>query len=227
MKVAVLGASGRTGIEVLASATARGDAATAVVRSPQRFADGWARRNRLSAAGGPGDAHPSGAPVVLQADARDPEALGRAFAGQDAVAFCLGADRGGPETVHQEAMSACLAAMDVAGVKRVVAVSASGMVVEGDDPVSRYLAKPLVGRILAGNFADLLAMEAQLAHSSTAWTVVRPPRLTDGVGRGHYQQRHDGNVRWGFTIRRADLALAITDALHDDSTVECYVSVAR
>lgn len=211
MKIAVLGASGRSGRLVAQQALLRGDEVRAVVRDPDRLVRVWSGGNL---------------PSTARADATDVVALAAAFEGQDAVAFCLGSDRGAAHTIHREGISACLAAMDSAGTKRIVALSASGMVTDGDDPLSRYLAKPIVGRILAANFADLLAMEDQLARSSMDWTVVRPPRLTNRAGTGSYRQRRDGNVRWRFTISRADLALAIVNALHDESSIGAFVSVA-
>jgi putative NADH-flavin reductase len=211
VKIAVLGASGRTGLLVTRAAMDRSDEVTAVVRSPQRFEGLWS--------GGE-------SPRVVAADARDEEALTEAFRGQDAVAFCLGSGRGDSHTIHRSAMQTCLAAMRATGVARIVALSASGMVVQGDDPISRYLAKPLVGRLLRDHFADLVAMEALLTGSALRWTVVRPPRLTNRRGDGRYRQRRDGNVRWGFFLSRSDLALSIVDALHDDTTVKVCVSVA-
>jgi putative NADH-flavin reductase len=211
MRVAVLGASGRTGLRVAEEAAHRGDEVTAVVRNPQKLLSSWT------------DGEP---PRVVAADALDASALAQAFEGHDGVVFCLGDDRGGDHTIHRRAIRACLTAMQQAQVSRIVALSASGMVTEGDDPLSRYLAKPLVGRLLAGNFADLLAMEDVLTGSSVAWTVVRPPRLTNGAGAGRYRQRRDGNVRWRFTISRADLARALVDAVHDDSSIGSHISVA-
>lgn len=116
--------------------------------------------------------------------------------------------------------------MHSAGVDRIVALSASGMVIDGDDPLNTYLAKPLVRRFLAANFRDLVAMEEQLAASDVAWTVVRPPRLIDTAGTGHYHSRRDGNVRWRFILSRDDLGLAIIDALHDESSVRQHISLA-
>lgn len=211
MKTAVLGASGRTGHHVVRHALKRGDEVIAVVRNPQKLSAEWASHPRFS---------------IAVADARDPQALTRAFQGQDAVAFCLGSVGGDGHGIHREGVNACLQAMARADVRRIVALSASGMVVEGDDPLSRYLFKPLVGRILADHFKDLAAMEGRLAAADVDWTVVRPPRLTLRKGSGHYHSRRDGNVRWGFLITRDDLGLAIVDALHDDSSVRHYLSVA-
>jgi hypothetical protein len=50
--------------------------------------------------------------------------------------------------------------------------------------------------------------------------------LRDGAGRGAYHQRRDGNVRWRYSIRRADLARAVCDLLDDATAVRAVVSVA-
>jgi putative NADH-flavin reductase len=38
------------------------------------------------------------------------------------------------------------------------------------------------------------------------WTIVVPPRLTDGPRTGHYREALDVNVRSGLSISRADVA---------------------
>jgi uncharacterized protein YbjT (DUF2867 family) len=116
--------------------------------------------------------------------------------------------------------------MDGAGVRRLVAISASGWVVDGDDPLSRYVAKPILRLALAETNADLEAMERVIRTSHVDWTIMRPPRLQDRPGTGRYKARRDGNVRWGWTIARPDLAQAMLDALLDDTAVGQAISVA-
>ena len=70
-------------------------------------------------------------------------------------------------------------------------------------------------------------MEAVVRASGVDWTLVRPPRLTDAAARGRYRSRRDGNVRWGFSISRTDLAQAVLDLLSDGSSPRQTVSVAR
>jgi len=49
-----------------------------------------------------------------------------------------------------------------------------------------------------------------------------------GPGRGVVLPRpgREGNVRWRYVMDRDDLGLAIVDALHDDSSIGAYISVA-
>lgn len=206
MKIAVVGASGRTGRELVRAAAAAGHEVVAVVRDPSRLPDA------------PGE--------VRVADASDVAALTAAFQGVDAVASCLGPVAGESPHVLRDGITAVLAAMDGAGVRRLVAISASGWVVDGDDPLSRYVAKPILKRALAEANADLEAMEQVIRASHVDWTIMRPPRLQDRPGTGRYKARRDGNVRWAWTIARPDLALAMLDALPDDTAVGQAISVA-
>jgi putative NADH-flavin reductase len=206
MKIAVVGASGRTGRELVRAAAAAGHEVVAVVRDPSRLPDP------------PGE--------VRVADVSDVAALTAAFQGVDAVASCLGPVAGESPHVLRDGVTAVLAAMDGAGVRRLVAISASGWVVDGDDPLSRYVAKPILKRALAEANADLEAMEKVIRASHVDWTIMRPPRLQDRPGTGRYKARRDGNVRWAWTIARPDLALAMLDALPDDTAVGQAISVA-
>lgn len=206
MKIAVVGASGRTGRELVHVAAAAGHEVVAVVRDPAR----------LTAS--PGE--------VRVADASDVAALTSAFDGVDAVASCLGPVPGESAHVLRDGITSVLAAMDGAGVRRLVAISASGWLVDGDDPLSRYVAKPILKRALAEANADLEAMEQVIRVSAVDWTIMRPPRLQDRPGTGRYKSRRDGNVRWAWTIARPDLALAMLDALTDRTAVGQAISVA-
>ncbi|WP_423462917.1 NAD(P)-dependent oxidoreductase [Promicromonospora sp. MS192] len=206
MRIAVVGASGRTGRELVRAATAAGHEVVAVVRDPSRLAD-----------------RPD---EVRVADASDVAALTAAFQGVDAVASCLGPVPGESPHVLRDGITAVLAAMDAAGVRRLVAISASGWLVDGDDPLSRYVAKPILKRALAEANADLEAMEKVIRAGHADWTIMRPPRLQDRRGTGRYKSRRDGNVRWAWTIARPDLALAMVDALGDRTAVGQAISVA-
>lgn len=204
--LAVIGASGRTGRELLVAADAAGHDTVAVVRDPARLAAPSTR--------------------VAVADVRSAGQLADALDGVDAVAFCVGSVGKEPRTAQGDGIAACLTAMRRAGVTRLVAISASGGVVVGDDPLNRYLAKPIVGRLLRNTYTDMARMERTIEASGTDWTILRPPRLTDGAARGHYQARREGNVRWSYQVTRADLARAVLDALADPTTVGATISVA-
>jgi len=209
MKIALLGATGRTGRLVLDGAVARGYDVTAVVRDPAKLASVTTTSTRAE-----------------KADARDVQALERAFRGADAVVFALGHVGGGDVTVMTDGIRATLEAMRNAGVTRLVAISASGHTTEGDGAFTRALVKPLLGLFLRDAFADMRTMERVIRASGLDWTILRPPMLTDGEARGRYRERRDGNVRGHFRLSRADLADAVLGVLEDPSATHATVSVA-
>jgi putative NADH-flavin reductase len=209
MRVALLAASGRTGRATASELSSRGHQVTGVVRQPER-----ARGADLDR--------------VVEADAHDRVALARAFADQhDAVVSCVGPVRGESPTVMRDTIRPTLGAMVDVGLRRLVVVTASGWVVDGDDPLSRFVAKPILARVLRQANADFAATEDIIRASELDWTIVRPPRLLDGPARGTYHARRDGNVRWRYSLRRADLAMALADALEDPSAGGQVISVAN
>jgi uncharacterized protein YbjT (DUF2867 family) len=103
-------------------------------------------------------------------------------------------------------------------------VSASGAFTEKDDAlISRVIVKPLLQRILREGMADTRRMEQEVRASAAEWTLVRPPRLTNGARRGRYRTAIDRNV--GMSISRADVADAILNALGNSATVGHTVGI--
>ncbi|PJJ55224.1 NAD(P)-dependent oxidoreductase [Compostimonas suwonensis] len=211
MKIAVIGATGGTGIQIVERAVARGHEVTAVVRDPAKLAALTGARVE-----------------VARADARDAEAQARAFSGSDVVISAIGAPPGkdADHTILRDGIRAALAAMDAAGVRRLIAVSGSGHSTDGDGVFMRYITKPIVQAILKDTFTDMKAMEALIRASDVEWTIVRPPQLTDRPPRGRYRSRITVNPP-GARITRADLADAILDALAREDTRDAVLAVAN
>jgi uncharacterized protein YbjT (DUF2867 family) len=159
------------------------------------------------------------------ADGRDVDALRAALADVEAVVCAIGPVASAPDaTVMHDSVVATLAALPPRA--RLLVVTASGPIVDGDDPLTRFVAKPILWRVFGDAWRDFLETEAAVRASDAAWTIARPPMLTDGAARGRVRQRRDGNVRWGFSIRRTDLAEALLDALGDATTVHAAISYA-
>ena len=194
MRLTVIGATGRTGTEVVRQALDAGHEVTAIARDP----------SRMRAQG----AH------VVSADIMDPDSLAPAIKDRDAVVSALGPRRGEPTGVLSGAARSTLAAMDAVGVRRLVVVSSSGFFAEeGDSLVTGKIVKPLLQRMLRDNATDTRQMETLVAASDTDWTITRPPRLTNRPRTGRYRTALDRQT--GSSIARADLADAILKALGD------------
>ncbi|MDT5028437.1 MAG: hypothetical protein QOE61_4863 [Micromonosporaceae bacterium] len=211
MKITVFGATGGIGGHVVRQALDAGHKVTAVVRDPARF----------------GVSHPA-LEVVTVPGLTDPEPLLPALAASDAAISGVGprARKDGP--VASSTTRGILRAMQVSGVARFVAVSAApvGPVPEGDSFVNRRILLPFISVLLRDVYADLAAMEDEIRHSTTAWTVVRPPKLFNKPLTGIYRTSVGGNVPRGYSISRADTAHAMLAVLDDQSTIGQAVGVA-
>lgn len=202
MRVAIVGASGRSGQATVQRALAAGHDVVSVVR-------------KASSA-------PAGTTIAI-ADARDVAALTAAVRGADAVISCLGhvrsRDMDADPSVLYDGMVALLSAMSDGRVDRVVAISAAGAYVAGDDPLSRFIAKPLVARLFGEPFADTREMESAIRASSTQWTILRPSRLVAGTGKPDYRSGIDRAVRWHYSTTFDTVGHAAIDALTDPAWV--------
>jgi putative NADH-flavin reductase len=193
MRVAVVGASGRTGRATVARLAETGHDVIAIVRTPATAPDGATARI---------------------ADARDVAALTAALLGADAVVSCLGHVAGSDDTtVLHEGAIALLSALAETTVSRLVAVSAAGAYVQGDDPLSRFIAKPLVARLFGEPFADTREMERVIRAGSVDWTILRPSRLIPGTSSKPYRAGIDRAVWWHYNTKFDTVARAAVDAL--------------
>ncbi len=194
MRIVVLGATGRTGRLVCAELDRRGHEVVSVVRDATRAPE------RTT-------------PVV--GDARDGDTLRRAFAGVDAVVSALGPVKG-EKHVHATVAPALVAAMDVEGIRRFVGVSGAGVDARGDRKRTRDRLISAAMSTFGGAMVGDKAAELQVvADSDLEWTLVRPPRLTDGPASGDVE--HDAHVSTRSTaITRADLAVFVADVLDQE-----------
>lgn len=199
MRIALLGATGRTGTHVLTAVLAAGHQVTALVRDP----------GRLPAR--------DGVDVVV-GDARDRAALDRLLAGADVVVSALGPVAKDP-SLHQETARALVAAMRAAGVRRFVGISGAGVDVPGDRKSRRdRVISALIQRLGGAVVADKPAEHRVWASSGLDWTLVRPPRLVDGPATGAVE--HDAHRSPRRTrITREDLARFLVDQVADDRYV--------
>ncbi|MFC8271658.1 NAD(P)-dependent oxidoreductase [Streptomyces sp. NPDC057271] len=209
MKLTVFGATGGVGREIVRQGLADGHDVTAVVRDPARFT---VTGERLE---------------VYRADLADPEALRGAVAGKDAVLSGLGARTRADAGVAAKLTRSVLAAMDSAGVRRLVVVSAAplGPVPDGQSIIEKAVL-PIINTLYKDIYADLRVMEGELAASATEWTSVRPPKLTNKPVTGRYRTVVGGTPPRGRTLARADVAHAMLAALTDRATVRQAVGVA-
>jgi putative NADH-flavin reductase len=202
MRITVLGASGGTGTKIVELAREAGHEVTAIVRT---------RNGRDTVA-----------------DVMDPDSIGPHVAGADAVVSAIGTRAARkPTSVQTDSTKSVAMAMKAHDVRRLIVVSNSGMVTDGDDPFSRYLVKPILRQVLKHPWGDMARMEDVVRASGLEWTIVRPPQLTDGPRTDAFRTAVDTNVRGGMRVSRADLASLVLRCLADPGTIRKAISVAN
>ncbi|MFF2147127.1 NAD(P)-dependent oxidoreductase [Kitasatospora sp. NPDC058190] len=210
MKLAVLGATGGIGRHLVALALADGHHVTAAVRDPARLP---VHHDRLT---------------VVRADALDPASLEPVIEGADAVLSGIGqAGRTDPLKPASTSARAAATAMAAVGVRRILVVSAAPLNRSGAGQplLAAKVFGPLLWAALREVYTDLEAMERVLRESDLDWTAVRPPRLTNRPGRGHYRHAVESGPA-GSTVPRSDVARAMLDLVTDPASFRHAVGVS-
>ncbi|MEU0542334.1 SDR family oxidoreductase [Nocardia sp. NPDC005978] len=199
MRIALFGATGTLGRVVLTKALEAGHEVTALTRNADNIT---VSHERLR---------------VVVGDVLDPAAVERTVLGQEAVLVCLGAGRKG--VVRAEGTRIIMAAMERAGVKRLVCQSTLGA---GDSHGNlNFLWKYILfGLLLRPAMADHNVQEDYVRASNLDWTIVRPSAFTDGPAEGTYR-RNFGPDEKGLTLKisRADIADFLVEQLTDTTYV--------
>ena len=207
MKLLVFGASGATGRELVTQALAREVAVTAFVRNPAKL----------------GIAHSQ--LTTVQGDVGDYAAVSRAIAGQDAVVSALGvgtAQRHDPVVI--EGVRHIVRAMTETGVRRLVYMSFIG--VRDSRAAAGFVVRYIAALPLRREIGDHEIKEGLVTASSLAWTIVRPPTLTNGRATGAYRIGEDITARSLLpTLSRADVADCMLRQVADSNYVRKVLRV--
>lgn len=201
MRILVFGASGRTGREVVQQCLARQHEVTAFVRQAPKL----------------GLVHPR--LRVVEGNVGDAPAVRQAMPSQDAVVSTLGVSvplQTDPAVVA--GIRHIVDAMGAAGVQRLIYQSFIG-VAESRSAVG-FVLRFIASIPLRHEIADHEAKEAIVRDSGTAWTIVRPPKLTDAAATGSYRVG-ETITTWAPvpTLSRADVAAFIVRELEQPQFV--------
>jgi putative NADH-flavin reductase len=207
MNLFVVGATGRTGRELVDQAVARGHRVTALVRSPEKLV---MPRDGLTA---------------LRGDPLSPEAIGRVLAGHDAVLSAIGPPGPGRTTVVQDSARAIVTAMKATGTRRLIVLSVALLF-----PGTGLIGAALRRTFLRGVADDSQEMEQIVRATELDWTIVRPPRLTNGARTESYAGSVDrlppGSGGGAASISRADVAHFLLDEVERPAHVGRLVGIA-
>ncbi len=195
MQIAVIGATGGTGLQVVEQALQRGHFVTAFVRDPAKLKTKHAHL------------------TVLTGDVLESDTLLPAVRRQDAVVCALGSRPGRADKAVSEGTKNLIAAMQETGVRRLLVVSSLGV---GESFADASLpSKLFIKTVLSGPIAEKEIQEEAVRKSGLDWLIVRPTRLTNDLPKRSY--RVGEQIRFSLfampQISRADVATFLLDQL--------------
>ena len=208
MKVLIFGATGATGRELVSQALEQGHDVTTLVRRPDAMP---AQQGKLR---------------VAQGDAmREPDAIAEALKGQDAVLSALGTGKVlFPNRLQERSLGNIVPAMERAGVRRLIVMSAFGV---GETARDASLVQRLMyATLLSAVFADKARGEATVRASALDWTIVYPTVLTHGPRTGRYRAGEHIEMQGLRAISRADVAHFMLGQLGEPSYLRRGVAIS-
>lgn len=188
MKLAIFGATGRTGQQLLRQALKAGHQVTVLVRDPAKLAE---KSDRLT---------------VVQGTLKDTACLDQVIKGADAVISAMGPANNQPTLDISSGMQGIITAMKLNGVKRLIISAGAGVGDPGDTPkLFNKLMNVLLKATAKNVYEDMLNTVTLVRESGLDWTVVRVPMLTDDPATGQLKVGVVGKGM-GPRISRADMA---------------------
>lgn len=200
-RIAIFGASRGVGRSALEQALAAGHHVVALMRNP----DGFDVR------------HPQ--LTVVQGDVLDPAAVDRTLAGADGVLVALGAPALSRSRVRSEGTRAVMEGMKREGLNRLVCLSVYGAH-ESRASLPFFLRWVIFPTYLRRPVADHERQETLVRNSGLAYTLVRPPNLTDEPADGYVAgDLSPLGAKMPMKVSRTDVATFLIDAVANDQFV--------
>jgi putative NADH-flavin reductase len=208
-KIAVLGANGGIGQQVVKAALNYGHNVTAILRTPSRLTF----------------THPN--LIIVKGDIMKPETLEEHLRNKDGIISAIGKNSLKKTTLYSEGNRNLLNVMKRINTNRVFFISASGLEVNPSLNIfTKFAEKFILQKILKNMFSDLKRMERIVKESDQNWTIIRPPSLTNKPVTGHYRYSVNSFLKKGLRISRADLAHFIIRNIANESIYKKTVEVA-
>jgi putative NADH-flavin reductase len=147
---------------------------------------------------------------MVEGSAFDAEAVRLTVEGADVVLSALGAQSLHRVDVLERAVPLIVDAMRQSGVRRIVALGSAGALSDSlkKQPAWRrwFVQRIVYNRLLKWPVASQVAQWKVLSASGLDWTMVMPPMLTNGQGRGNYRVDGEALPAGASRIARSDVA---------------------
>jgi len=206
MKIAVFGATGGTGSEIVKQALERGHVVTAFVRNPDKM---MVKNERLT---------------IIKGDIYNVTDVEHGVLGQDAVFCALGARDLKSTMIRTEGTINIIEAMKRDNVKRLFVISSIG-VGESWNSIS-LINKVFLSTLLKSTRKDHEAQEAAVKTSGLDWTIIRPSGLTNEPRTGIYSVGENIRAKT-YQISRGDVADLILNDLEKRAWVCKSVTITN
>jgi putative NADH-flavin reductase len=194
MRVALLGATGKTGALVLQDCLRRGWHVQALVRDKSKLPD----REALT---------------CVQGDARSREAVARVLAGSTAVLCCLGMhDISLSATDFSESVRCVVDVMHDLGIRRLLAIASAGVL---NHPTGGYRNKEGLPPYLANVSTEHVRNYETLRDSGLNWTLMCPGFRKEDIPVGHGQHLFEDLPSGSDETGYKDLAATMTAFVED------------
>ncbi len=195
MRIAIFGATGRTGRHLVDQGLAAGHELWALARNPSKLSAGHQRL------------------TIVPGDILDGTPVEETVAFSEAVLCAIGTAPTRPGTAMSEGTRTIVDAMARSGVRRLVIVSAFGV---GDSrrllPLATRLVLPFVRRFMA----EKERQEGIVRASGLDWIIVRPGQLVEAPASGRYETAPDPR-KARKTVPYPDLAAFMLQQVGDDT----------
>ena len=189
MKLAVFGATGPTGKELVAQALEEGDEVVAYARNPAKLGI----TNQLL--------------TVVQGELSDRAQIERVISGADAVVSTLGPRGGSKEKPLTHGMQNIVAAMNKLGVRRIIITSTLSVKDRNDKRGLRARALVfLVKLAMRPSYDEIISVAETLRASDLDWTILRMTMLNNKAKSGKVRAGYLGRGEVASRIARADIA---------------------
>lgn len=249
MKIALLGATGRTGRLILQYMLRAGHDVTVLVRSPERLQEqlftteipsldqqGMPIRGEMellppsfadqieSIQPDADGARRSDARLhILTGDTRDSNHLFAALQGVDAVISAIGTDKSDALTVT---MNALIPIMQQQSITRLITIGTAG-ILQSRTAADRYRYETTESRQRSTRAAEEHRKVYEWLHqSSLQWTIVCPTYLPDGEYTGGYRVERELLPEGGTQVSTGDTAYVTYQQLNDDRYIGYRVGLA-
>lgn len=155
---------------------------------------------------------------VLEGELSSDARIDSAISGSDAVIILFGPRPPYTDIFCQDATRRIVSSMKRNGLRRLICQTGAMV---GDYPANRTrpfrLMVELFNRRMPELAKDREEQEKEVMESGLDWTIVKPPKLTDGNGKGKWVAGRDVRVGLLSSITREDLAGFILGEVFHDS----------